>query len=1596
MAELLEVKRKIVQICKESTSFMKKISFYRLPKETRKIYLYFSPKAVQGFFYKLSATSNQKYKNIYLYTILLRIQAAEKVISRTPQKKSRVTREKKIDYSVFENYGKQLAQKQIIAELPVFDQIKPIPCEISKKSVNSKCIIVDHPFPEICEPKTNTFFLTQVNEEKNRFIEKKVEITQGSDFEVLSEEELVNLDESSEEPVDLDEKSEEPINLDESFEDLYDYGPKENSSNIIEVLEKNINELDKKIEEKEIRDFLMNPHKLTPENEYEVNKIKDLILKRVAERSVKDNYFTFFYFIESIRKCFPKLKDQMIPHMLKYLKFAELSERTTFHVNEPVKDFFVQLKEKKERKVYPDVIQKESFQASSMKLKEIKEQGFAVENKNKTRVVIELPKQKALINELPLKLPVHEVNRGKCRFFCDLDDKHEQLTKEEFFQLVSTIKNKFPKKVNSYFRISNHPDLYFNFYTSFTNADYNSCHIVFEIIFYDYKTDLPNYYALKDASEQKGFWKLFIRECNEEFKTKAFDLIDLAPYKQTCQLRVPFSKNIKGFSLIPNFTYNYYEIVDNQITKTKSAEKVKFEDMLIYSPEGFYSFDLYKVTDVKPREYLKYEKLRFKQVLKYATVSVKHYMEWRSAAFRIWSFYHFKTAEKREQIIVDFFISKGFNTEEYIKENRELCKAFEQTYAMPYKFDTLNDFFKPELQGEKINTNRINYGEFVKPTDRIVVLKSGTCTGKTYGFLEQYMAKGSVLVITYRRSLAREICSTVKDINDKFKENNVNQESPYNIIYYQDYKKQSGKFNLVCQLESICKFKDQLSQFDYVFLDEIENLCGQFKNFIKTDKKQNMDKMISTFNYIMSKKNVFMVSGNISDETINFLDVFKQPFAFYENEFKDKSDWSYTLLEKKHWQNRLLIYAEHGKKTITAINSKTLAEDLKLKLDKFGQVLLITAGCVEVIEKEKEDQTDNENNIYRTEDEIMELIKQKKEGYSLPPKYWVFYDHVIYSPKIEAGVNFTIPNHFDNIFGYFIPGSNNFKACYQMLFRCRNPKSKEVFLFIKQGSEDIGPKDEPDDYFDQHSKKYDLLRSYTYLLANAKNILEEVEAYKIIIKETEFKKLTELILNNNEDIYFSEEYKKIEEEIYNLFTKQNVVRPDLNSIRTKMTNKIDGISFLTRIKEFLEEYFYEFWEYQETPGNKKIRHTSVLKNKSEDFYNIIQYLNLDYLSMNEKKAFTDDLFDLKYGDNITRIIKYNHFCNIYSSMFLKTLLTKELEKTGMTQNKFDRLDLFNYYESEHTTINNLATKAFLCPVSSIEISACEVKEQKNTKRGLYNYYNLCSDLEKSDYVCVKKITKEPEYGIYNFKMGSEKQIVSKYYLDSLYIFCDNKFHTKDYKESVKYDQSKLVVQQYLTAEGECIKNELTLNISYLPLTNHSEFIKTCETTKDIRKKINHIKNYYFIKKYMNGELKSNIYGQLIVCKIIELFENYNKNNYENILDQIIKNHYTSLHLTFCPGNRKYKINELLKTKKFTKTRIINSCINKALFNISFENGLEELHKKEEYADLTKFVDFEKEINSSVSETEKMVNDMIAYSDMLVRDKKKILGEIKAN
>src|SRR5689334_20975698 len=56
---------------------------------------------------------------------------------------------------------------------------------------------------------------------------------------------------------------------------------------------------------------------------------------------------------------------------------------------------------------------------------------------------------------------------------------------------------------------------------------------------------------------------------------------------------------------------------------------------------------------------------------------------------------------------------------------------------------------------------------------------------------------------------------------------------------------------------------------------------------------------------------------------------------------------------------------------------------------------------------------------------------------------------VMVTPKLTVGASFNPPDIFDRIFAFATPRTVSIRVMFQMIYRIRRPKSKEVHIYIR-------------------------------------------------------------------------------------------------------------------------------------------------------------------------------------------------------------------------------------------------------------------------------------------------------------------------------------------------------------------------------------------------------------------------------------------------------------------------------------------------------------------------------------------------------------------
>ena len=269
--------------------------------------------------------------------------------------------------------------------------------------------------------------------------------------------------------------------------------------------------------------------------------------------------------------------------------------------------------------------------------------------------------------------------------------------------------------------------------------------------------------------------------------------------------------------------------------------------------------------------------------------------------------------------------------------------------------------------------------------------------------------------LSFRQTLSDDIQNNFKDLNFK---------------HYQDKKLDSDR--LIIQLESLLKLRtfeateedddgeicNITHEYDLIMLDEIESLLRQFSS---ENTMKNQSRFI--FEYLQEllkeSKNIISLDGDLDNRSYSFLKTFGEGL-YLENTYKVNDKNIKITDDINDFDNEIKKLLKDDKKIVIASMS---SEKSKFYSDFIKKLY------------------PNLNVCYYTGSSD---AKKKSKDLKNVNEEWIEYDVIIYSPTIEAGVSFDIPNYFYKIFGIINVNSTSQRSFYQMLSRIRNPISKDI------------------------------------------------------------------------------------------------------------------------------------------------------------------------------------------------------------------------------------------------------------------------------------------------------------------------------------------------------------------------------------------------------------------------------------------------------------------------------------------------------------------------------------------------------------------------
>ena len=532
-----------------------------------------------------------------------------------------------------------------------------------------------------------------------------------------------------------------------------------------------------------------------------------------------------------------------------------------------------------------------------------------------------------------------------------------------------------------------------------------------------------------------------------------------------------------------------------------------------------------------------------------------------------------------------------------------------------------------------------------KSNIKSLLIKSPYGSGKTRlleKIINEYNPK-RILFVSYRKTLTNDLYGAF---------------SKYGFEKYTNRKFHADR--LICQIDSLNKINDFFSDFltyDLVILDEIESILNHFNAHTLKEKEYIFDLLRGI---VYNSPKCIMLDGDIHNRTFQYVKNFGD-FNYIINTFpKSPKKYIFHKLDKSFDK---LIYdcLDNNKKiVIVSMTSGFCDKYYNLFKDKY-KVCIHTS---------------------KTDDELLNNLIDVNN-------YWTQFDIVIYSPTIEAGIDFNV-EYFDYMFCVLSDRSTSQRGFLQMCARIRKLKDTNINVYLNELPfyENAYPFTQTDIkyYFNtlykNHCNKRIIIDPITNkaIFENQNiafndiiiyNLLEEHNKHKnyfifILLKLIKEKYHTyELYSEENVDSETSEDNDSTDKQTNLTYTEiinANNINQDLfNDLLKKQNN-----STLTRLEKMQMEKFI----YMKTFNTNTIDTAFMSK-----YYRKLHVVsNIKYLfNGNETKLISVDKGYLLNYSNIKQLEKKHILLNLLSKFSYNLETIKDTNKKLLTKEDMEKI-----------------------------------------------------------------------------------------------------------------------------------------------------------------------------------------------------------------------------------------------------------------------------------------------------------------------------------
>ncbi len=338
------------------------------------------------------------------------------------------------------------------------------------------------------------------------------------------------------------------------------------------------------------------------------------------------------------------------------------------------------------------------------------------------------------------------------------------------------------------------------------------------------------------------------------------------------------------------------------------------------------------------------------------------------------------------------------------------------------KFD-----FKQEL-GKKvniINNRRLLTSNVKKIIDNFVQndetkalsICSPMGSGKTYALnyvikklFEIHGENARGLLISTRRSYAQDIENTITDLK------------------FTNYLKKVGDLRdenrLIISLESLHRIMnhEMIKHYNFIILDEIESVLTNVFSQMITDPRTCFSRFM---NMLKHASKIVSMDADMDNRAIDFIENITPDHRIIKNNFRNKPKKIIISNDYTKYIEAIARDIEDGKKVVMVSLCKAAVQNVtEAMIERFPH-LVDKMLCLH-----------------------SDSSQSDKDGMANVNKVWTDKVFLAFSPIVGVGVNYSVLNHFDKMYGYAVGESDTVRVFLQMMGRIRHLGSNEIIVAV--------------------------------------------------------------------------------------------------------------------------------------------------------------------------------------------------------------------------------------------------------------------------------------------------------------------------------------------------------------------------------------------------------------------------------------------------------------------------------------------------------------------------------------------------------------------